>query len=220
VSGPETPRVQSLCEWLQIATDKLSALAKERIWLEIEAHFADSVESHQAAGRSETEAGVAALAELGDPDAAAKHFRRRHLTEKDTKRVGQISKSWRRPFWLLVGYATDALLYFYFLHVFKRLHAPLFFPAFGIFMCAVLQTIGFFVARGKNSRPDIRLLVLIQILAYGCLMLFFVWLGIWGDWGPCFPMSIFLIRSFVPDLRLWLKLGQVDGVWPESPSRA
>jgi hypothetical protein len=220
VSGPETPRVQSLCEWLQIATDKLSTLAKERIWLEIEAHFADSVESHQTAGCSETEAALAALAELGDPYAAAKRFRRRHLTENDTKRVGQISQSMRRPWWLFVGYACDALVYLYFLHVLKRLHAPLVFPAVVIFMCAWFQTIGFFVARGKNSKPDLRLLVLIEILAFGCLMLFFVWIGIWGNWGPFFPVSIVLIKSLVPDLRLWLKLGHIEGSGPESPSRA
>jgi len=218
VSGPETPRVQSLCEWLQIATAKLSTPAKERIRLEIEAHSADSVESHQAAGCSEAEARLAALAELGDPYAAAKRFRRRHLTEKEEKKVREVLELSGGRHWLLLAYFVDAFFYF-FLHALKPYHAPLVFGTVAVFVCVGLQTIGFFVARRNGSKPDIRLLVLIHVLLDAFFMLLGVCLGIGRLWGLGLAISIGPIVSLVPDLRLWFKLGQVDGFWPETTSR-
>jgi hypothetical protein len=212
--------VQSLCEWLQIATDGLSTLAKERIWLEIEAHFTEGVEGHQTAGCTEDEARFAALAELGDAHAAAKRFRRRHLTENEAKRAEQIRKNSGRPTWLVGWYLADASVWFLYLPILTRYHVPLVFPAVVVVICAALQTINFFEARRKRPKPDIRQLVSIEILLNACFMLFFVWLGIWGNWGPCLVVSIPIFRWLVPDFLLWSKLGHVDRVWPETPSRA
>jgi hypothetical protein len=54
-------------------------------------------------------------------------------------------------------------------------------------------------------------------VGHGCMMLFFVWLGIWGDWSLCVAMSLGLTISSVIDLRIWLKLGQIDGAWLKNP---
>jgi len=222
MSVPETSRVQRLAEWLEIATAKLTTPAQERIRTEIEAHFAESVESHQMAGFSEAEASLAAVAELGDPHAAAKRFRKRHLTEKEAQRIGAMPKYLGRPGSLVMFYITDAFLYFFYLHLLRRYHAPVVFPVVVVVvvMCAVLQTINFFKARRKSSNPDIRLLLLIRILILGCLLLINVWLGIWTEKGPGFGLSIYLTILLVSKLRLWSKLGYIDAVCPETPSRS
>ncbi len=149
-----TPRVQSLVEWLEIATAKLSSPAQGRVRTEIEAHFAESVESHQAAGCSEIEARLVAVAELGEPGASAKRFRRRHLTENEAKRAEKIPKNLGKLTWLVGYYASDALLWFLYLPILTRYHVPLVFPAFVVVLCAGLQTINFFEARRKS--PKIR----------------------------------------------------------------
>jgi hypothetical protein len=208
VNEPETSRVQSLCEWLQIATDKLSTPAKERIRVEIEAHFAESRENHQANGFSEDEARVASLAELGDPYAAGKHFRRRYLTQNEAWRVGEIAKPTSGRVLLIV----EAFFYFSVLHDLKRDHASLIFLASAIFVGAVLERSGVFVARRERSKPDIRQLFLIQTLLDGFIMLLFLGLGIWGAWRTAVYFSIWHIIGLVLNLRLWFKLGQIDPI--------
>ena len=77
------PSVRNVDDWLVIATKDLAPAARVRICAEIEAHFADGLEGHQAEGRSLAQAHQAVLAELGDPFAAGKRFRKRHLTVKE-----------------------------------------------------------------------------------------------------------------------------------------
>ena len=66
-----------------IATKDLAPIGKVRICAEIEAHFADGVESHLAEGHLLEQARQAVLDELGDPSSAAKRFRKLHLTVKE-----------------------------------------------------------------------------------------------------------------------------------------
>ena len=73
--------------WLHVATQDLAPPAQERIRREIEEHYADAVRAHLAAGVSECEAKLAALAELGDPEIAAKRFCKRHLTAREASRI-------------------------------------------------------------------------------------------------------------------------------------
>jgi hypothetical protein len=236
VSGTGTGGVRSIAEWLEMATRKLSAPAKERIRLELEAHFADGMESHLADGCPEAEAQAAALAELGDPSAAAKRFRREHLTEKEAKRVERMLSEFAGypVVWELVVYGGTALftLFFFFHHqrVFHTFHIPLsiVMPGIALPMYAGLATIGFFVARHNKSKPHIRLLVLIQNLRGGCLMpipaLMLAW-GVqafgWVHWtsllflAALISQTIVLVQNFL----LWFKLGRVGTVGPEMPSR-
>jgi hypothetical protein len=79
--------IKSLPEWLTTATENLSAPAKERIKQEIESHFEQAMESHCAEGLTEPQAQARALTELGDAKAAAKSFRKSHLTAAEAQVV-------------------------------------------------------------------------------------------------------------------------------------
>jgi hypothetical protein len=75
----------SLAGWLQIATEDLAATPRERIKREIESHFAEAVAANMDDGQTESSARDTALADLGDPDEAAKKFKKSHLTEAEAK---------------------------------------------------------------------------------------------------------------------------------------
>ena len=85
-----TPGKQMLAEWLVLATFGLIAPARDRIRREIEAHFVDGVARRVADGLALEDAEIAAALELGDAHAAAKAFRKQHLTEAEA--------SWLRDF--------------------------------------------------------------------------------------------------------------------------
>jgi hypothetical protein len=80
-------RCEHIAEWLMIATKDLCEQAKTRIAFEIQTHYGEAVDAHLAKGESLEGAQVLALEELGDPKAAMKRFRRKHLTEKENKWV-------------------------------------------------------------------------------------------------------------------------------------
>jgi hypothetical protein len=221
VNEPETSRDDLFEWWLGIAAAQLIEPAKERIRLEIEAHFAESRESHQAAGCSEAEARVDAVAELGDPDAAAKRFRKRHLTEKEAMYLEGMVAVNKRTTLLFFSYAFYGFMYAYgihFLHGLKQNHDSFVFPTVAVFMCLCLQTIGFFAARRKSFKPDIRLLLILEILHSGCFavalgMMVGTGMGVGPGWAFCFAVLFGQTRSLVRDFHLWLKLGQVDELW-------
>src|SRR5882724_8024183 len=106
-----TRKLESLSNWLEIATKDLAQAGKQRITQEIEAHFADAVEARLSQGKPEPVAKANALAELGDPTAAGKRFRKKHFTEKEAKLLGAIGKTKSRPRELLLCYLISALLY-------------------------------------------------------------------------------------------------------------
>ncbi len=81
---------QTLSEWLEIATGKLVPSAQARVRSEIEAHYAEAVQSHMAAGATEPAAQAAALADLGDAKAAARRLGRNYLTKTDAEIVTKI----------------------------------------------------------------------------------------------------------------------------------
>jgi uncharacterized membrane protein len=70
--------------------------AQARVRAEIEAHFAEAVQSHLANGLFASAAQAAAVADLGDPHAAAQRFRREHLTIGEAKAVGARLNAARR----------------------------------------------------------------------------------------------------------------------------
>jgi hypothetical protein len=216
MSGIKMPHAPKLAEWLEIATAELTTPAKKRIRLEIEEHFAAAVESHTVNGCPETDAQSTALAELGNATAAAKHFRKRHLTEKEAQYIERTLRSNSRVWtFLLLWFASPLICMFYF-YLLKSHHAPVAFPATaGAIMFFVIPTISFFESRRTNPKPDIRLLLLLQILNYGCFMVFGIWWGIWINWGML-GMLVFAWPIF-RDLPLWYKLGKIGGAWQEMP---
>ena len=85
-----------LAAWVVLATPGLVTPARERIQQEIEAHYADAVARHLAAGAPPAAAEARALDELGDLHAAAKGFRKRYLTEKEETWLREFEVGWRR----------------------------------------------------------------------------------------------------------------------------
>ncbi len=76
--------------WLDTATKSLCAEAKERIGQEIEAHYAEAVDTLREEGMTEQDAHARVLASLGSPRKAARAFRRTHLTEREANRLQRI----------------------------------------------------------------------------------------------------------------------------------
>jgi hypothetical protein len=89
--------LRSLAGWLEVATDGLEATAKQRIETEIQAHYAEAISDHLAAGDSEDSAGARALTDLGDPRDAARSFRRSHLTESEAKWLRSLRREASLP---------------------------------------------------------------------------------------------------------------------------
>ena len=114
-----------LYAWLRIATEGLAARAKERIRLEIEAHYAEAVSDHLRKGLSECDARSAALAELGNARKAAKCFRERHLTSREAVGVEWAFSRQGSRWWLLSNYIYCACLFFAVKTYYRSLLVPL-----------------------------------------------------------------------------------------------
>jgi len=186
---------QNLAEWLEIATKRLAAPAKERIRTEIEAHHAEAVEEHLARGLSESAAQVAALVELGDARVVGRHFRKRHLTEREAVWLEAMLKAARSVFMLVMGYLMFASFY----EVSHRAPAPqrlaLIFLDFVILV--ILPTISFALARCNRNNRNTRLVFLLQ-----CFGGFWMGLGIFclhdlGRDGSQFWMDGFWFHMFL-----------------------
>ena len=103
-----------LAGWLDIAILDLEHPARQRISSEIQSHYTESVAAHLTNGQTEILAHSSALAELGDPIAAARQFQKTHLTEDESGRLRWAQEKSARPFfspgiaWL--DYSALALL--------------------------------------------------------------------------------------------------------------
>jgi len=86
---PAQHPAQTLSEWLDIATRGLVPSAQARIRAEIESHYAEAVAVQLKNGLNEPAAQAAAVSELGNAHAAARRFRRKHLTEKNIEQIAQ-----------------------------------------------------------------------------------------------------------------------------------
>ncbi|HVU37137.1 MAG TPA: hypothetical protein VHC95_02280 [Opitutales bacterium] len=82
----------SLAEWLAVATQDLAPLAQSDIRKETEARYAGSLRTHSESGQPEAVACAAALAELGDAQAARQRFRRTHLSLADARQLLALDK--------------------------------------------------------------------------------------------------------------------------------
>jgi hypothetical protein len=103
-------KTRGLAGWLEIATDGLEAPAKQRIANEIGAHFDEAVSAHLAAGESESSSRATALAELGDPQAAALSFNKSHLTEFEAKSMKWIEWTAAKPLFTFRSLKLDSMV--------------------------------------------------------------------------------------------------------------
>ena len=205
--------------WLESAATGLVAPAKQRIRTEIEAHYREAVATHVARGLSEPSAKTAAVVELGDPRAAARRFRRSHLTTEDTKRAARCLTFARSVWWLLGMYLLFCFVQFMEPDLTQEKHylAPSAFFAIQFLTLAVIPTACFFVARRKHSKPNTCLIALMQRSAIYVYMLciFSSYQGL----GYRFLVNclVFGYIILVRPLRLWNKLLRVGDDWQGMP---
>ena len=209
--------IPDLPEWLEVATKDLSLTAKRRIRLEIKSHFADAVEANLSEGATEAQARVFALADLGDAQAAAKRFRRSHLTTEEAKLL-ESTLRWNRSFWsigLLYGFAPILAACGYYL--LKKHHMPLLLPGISGVLFLTLATMAFQVARRGDFRSHVRLIFTLAALTWVSALMFFVFYGVWVSWELFISMLLGGSFGLVRNVRLWLKLRRISDVWQELP---
>jgi len=148
---------QNLAEWLEIATKWLAASPKERIQTEIQAHYAEAIEKHIAGGLSESAAQTAALDELGEARIVARDFRKRHLTEHETKWIEKMLKSAMSIFILTFGYLMFVGLWC------DKAKTPIITFLYLEFLVLVMfPTIAFVLARRNQNNRNTRLVFLLR----------------------------------------------------------
>jgi hypothetical protein len=214
--------VRTLSEWLEVATRRLADPAKERIRTEIKVHHAEAVARLTEDGLSNPAAEEEALVELGDAKAAAKRFRKSHLTKWEAGVVKTDLKRGRSVFCLLVNWILFTALTLSQLDrpanaLIRSKHAVLFLVLEFLVLIA-FPTAAFFIAKIGWGKPNIRLLLLVDSFsgptpawALACLF------------GPAFPewlAAIFSLEAIalgLVSLKVWKKLGKVGDIWSEVP---
>lgn len=214
MSIPDQCRVPTLSDWVDIATRKLTNASKERIWAEIEAHYTQAVEAHRESGLPELDARKTALIQLGDARAAAKSFRKRHLTEREEKTLEAANKAGRSVWNLLVYYGV--FLVFTNVYVLEsmiiRFHNPWPYLGFQFVLFIFIPTTAFVVARRSGTRPNRHVLLTEALTDYvvRSLLLYFIFCA----FNP-FPASnaFWSNLAFMPylprflfSLHVWIKL--------------
>jgi hypothetical protein len=200
--------IHSLPEWLNAATENLSAPAKERIKLEIESHFQQAMESHCAEGLTEHEAQTRALTELGNAQAAARSFRKTHLTEKEANAL-KIELSRYRSVLVQLGLPGLWLLFFVIVFYFlKSDHIPLILTGVVAIIILTFQWISLWAVRRLVSRFHVRLFFTLQMLVCIGLITLFSFFLKWELYNFIF-IAVPSIRT-LGSLRRWFKLQKVD----------
>ncbi len=221
-----TPKSNNLSEWLELATNRLATPARKRIGLEIGEHYAEAVEAHLQEGLSETAAQAAALAELGDPWAAARRFRKQHLAEGEARCIESMLKNARNIFMLASLYIAFALLAYLTSNdptrISYRRHVI---ALVALFLAWVaLPTASFVLARRKSTAPNIRLLILMQSMSgftFGIILTLIM------DIDPEQPPAtwqymfwwIWLVSVFGSRFSIWRKLRKFGYFRDEMPPR-
>jgi hypothetical protein len=215
--------IQNLDEWLKTATEKLSLPAKDRIKLEIGSHFADAVATHSAEGLSEDEAQSRALSELGDAKAAARRFRRSHLTEDEAR---SLESKWKifgdsRPGPWVIGFTLAMRLFLTSLifQMLQKYHILRFWPGVSAVIYLTLPILFLVACRtGAPFRP--RLLLTLEIANIVNMFMFVLFIADKLNWGstisPLGLLACFMILN-VGTIRLWLKVLRIRDVGQEPP---
>ena len=111
-----TPGEELLAEYIVFATFGLVASARERIQMEIEAHYAEGVSRRVGEGMPQEQAEIAAARELGVAHAAARQYRKRYLTEEEVSWLRQfegnprLRLSMRTIRWIALGLGAVSVL--------------------------------------------------------------------------------------------------------------
>lgn len=217
-------QVPTLSEWLEIATRKLTDASKERIRVEIEAHYAEAVNAHGDKGLSEADAQTKALAELGDAKVASRRFRKQHLTQQEDQWLKYSEKWGRSIFWLVLSYVMFVLFAFDQRPLPQNALIHYRHQSLGLgvefLILVALPTIRFAIARLSKTKPNRNLLLLDPMIW------FFVgtYLNQMFQTGfSRFEVNLnvlsglaFLI-TYVLHIRLWIKLGKIRPTRGQTP---
>lgn len=214
-------QVQTLSEWLEIATRKLTYASKKRIRLEIEAHYVEAVEAHRENGLSEADAQTAALAELGNAKTAGKRFRKQHLTEREEKRLKEADEYGRSIGFLLLFYAIFLLatngwvrqnLY--------HIRDPMPYFALQFILLIAIPTACFIIARRSKAGPSRHLLLMQASIDF--VLSLFVCLGfrsansssvsVAANVFCCAIAFLPFLPHFLISLHTWVKLGRLQKI--------
>lgn len=220
----KSPKDRTIGDWLEDATADLASPARHRVCLEIKAHYAQAVEGRLNEGLPGTEAEAAALAELGDPNAAADQFRKRHLTVSEAARIERTLKNYRHLGYLLFSFVLPCLM-LWFLR--REVSMPHFIGTIFaiIWFRTLVRAIGYSIARSQEKKANIRILLAAEILdeqVFEATFWVFFWLGLGvGSASWVIGVAVWIgatIRAF-PCFRLLLKLSRVTDVHQELPPR-
>jgi hypothetical protein len=186
-------RAQNLSEWLHIATGKLAPMAVWRISTDITSHYEEAVEGHIESGLPMCAAQAAALADLGDAKAAARRFRREHLTRGEFRSVSGLLRSGRCN-WLgqVVATALFCLVCFISFLDLRQFRTTNILLYVVVALLPVLRIIALALARYESAVPTPRLVVLmtsVNTFGYGILALV--------QWTNLFPIPLTLGSGLV-----------------------
>jgi len=210
-------KTRGLAGWLELATDKLEAPARQRIAHEIGAHYAEAVGTHMADGEPDLSAQAVALAELGDPQVAALNFQKSHLTESEAKSIKGMEWTAAKPFfslWILpldiMPLAGFVLLYLYPQWIFHSRLVPI-----AVLMgYAGFRLIPHWLCTRTLPRTSFLRWLMLSNLLGGAARSLILSLFLYARYHDGFMWGfVFLYTFLVPDcfkscspLRLWLKL--------------
>ncbi len=205
--------IQTFSKWVEIATDKLSLAAKERITQEIEAHFREAVESHIAAGMTDAQAETRTLADLGDAKAAAKRFRKIHLTESEAEQL-QKRLRWARSLWTLSAIYASCLGILYCSSSLRKDHLTFTIIQILAVNLSIWASLSCWVARQMGSH-SLRILLTIEIVFsfLSPFLLGIVYYHLFEIW--CFVYAVVMVvcpNSLLRSFRLWFKIRRVSDV--------
>jgi len=103
--------MQTLEQWLEVATQGLCDSAAARVRAEIGEHYLSALESANSAGVDQRDAERRALNALGEAKVANRQYRRVLLTESEARTLSGLTSRWPHPFgiFLLVAMAIGAI---------------------------------------------------------------------------------------------------------------
>ena len=172
--------IYGLWNWLDAATQGLSAESRIRIEEEIRAHFESARESEMATCANPEEAGLSAIISLGDPVVANKAYRKVLLTESEAELLNamkkrQSSSAWTRLFersnkiFIVVTQLVVAFT-IYDGDFGKELHSEKAFAIWSVFGFIALFVLPPFLPK-RSRRLSRAYNCLVPILLFGCIYL-------------------------------------------------
>lgn len=208
------PKVTTLSEWLEVATRKLENTAKERIRKEIEAHYAEAVQTHREEGSTEIAAQAAALEELGDARTAGRRFRREHLTQGEVKKLYSLEKQGRSFALLFINYLFFVSTFIDFSRAMKDHYFSWLLLALEVSVLLVFPTVCFLAPKSDSVKKHLLIIQPSSGFASGlCIDHLFARDAVFVKRFDI-VLGLLILAYFFYNMRLWYKLRRIGTVCP------